>query len=93
MRATYTRTERVRHLLAAYELGQDKLCRTHSRPRRAGLGLDFADEGRGRVVETLPLNPPVACVLTTSRTVAISKMGEGLADLGCGAPRLVARKI
>jgi hypothetical protein len=27
MRATYTRTEGVRHLLAAYELGEDKLWR------------------------------------------------------------------
>jgi hypothetical protein len=36
MRATYTRTEGARHLLAAYELGEDKLRRAHDRPRRAG---------------------------------------------------------
>jgi hypothetical protein len=33
MRATYTRTEGVRHLLAAYELGEDKLY-GHIKPRR-----------------------------------------------------------
>jgi transposase len=33
MRATYTRTEGVRHLLAAYELGEDKLY-GHIKPRK-----------------------------------------------------------
>ena len=33
MRATYTRTEGVRHLLAAYELGEDKLF-GHVKPRK-----------------------------------------------------------
>ena len=33
MRATYTRTAGVRHLLAAYELGQDKLF-GHIKPRK-----------------------------------------------------------
>ena len=33
MRATYTRTEGVRHLFAAYELGEDKLFGTSSRAR------------------------------------------------------------
>jgi hypothetical protein len=33
MRATYTRTAGVRHLLAAYELGEDKLC-GHVKPRK-----------------------------------------------------------
>ena len=33
MRATYTRTAGVRHLLAAYELGEDKLSGTSSRAR------------------------------------------------------------
>jgi hypothetical protein len=33
MRATYTRTEGVRHLFAAYELGEDKLF-GHVKPRK-----------------------------------------------------------
>ena len=33
MRATYTRTEGVRHLFAAYELGEDKLS-GHVKPRK-----------------------------------------------------------
>jgi hypothetical protein len=33
MRATYTRTQGVRHLLAAYELGEDKLY-GHIKPRK-----------------------------------------------------------
>jgi hypothetical protein len=33
MRATYTRTAGVRHLLAAYELGEDKLY-GHIKPRK-----------------------------------------------------------
>ncbi len=33
MRATYTRTEGVRHLLAAYELGEDRLY-GHVKPRK-----------------------------------------------------------
>ena len=33
MRATYTRTQRVRHLFAAYELGEDKLF-GHVNPRK-----------------------------------------------------------
>ncbi len=33
MRATYTRTEGVRHLFAAYELGEDKLF-GHIKPRK-----------------------------------------------------------
>jgi hypothetical protein len=33
MRATYTRTAGVRHLLAAYELGEDKLD-GHIKPRK-----------------------------------------------------------
>jgi transposase len=41
MRATYTRTEGVRHLLAAYELGEDKLF-GHVKPRKTrGRFLEF----------------------------------------------------
>ena len=41
MRATYTRTEGVRHLFAAYELGEDKLF-GHVKPRKTrGLFLEF----------------------------------------------------
>jgi transposase len=41
MRATYTRTEGVRHLFAAYELGEDKLF-GHVRPRKTrGRFLEF----------------------------------------------------
>ena len=41
MRATYTRTQGVRHLLAAYELGEDKLF-GHVKPRKTrGRFLEF----------------------------------------------------
>jgi len=41
MRATYTRTEGVRHLFAAYELGEDKLF-GHVKPRKTrGRFLEF----------------------------------------------------
>ena len=41
MRATYTRTEGVRHLSAAYELGEDKLS-GHVKPRKTrGRFLEF----------------------------------------------------
>jgi hypothetical protein len=58
MRATYTRTEGVRHLLAAYELGEDKLS-GHVKPRktRARFG-EFC-----RYLRTLyPLATPMAIV-------------------------------
>jgi hypothetical protein len=37
MPATYTRTEGVRHLFAAYKLGEDKLF-GHVKPRKTGPG-------------------------------------------------------
>jgi len=41
LRATYTRTERVRHLFGAYELGEDKLF-GHIKPRKTrGRCLEF----------------------------------------------------
>ncbi len=52
MRATYTRTEGVRHLPAAYELGEDKLF-GHVKPRKTrGRFLEFC-----RCLRTLTRRP------------------------------------
>jgi len=53
MRATYTRTEGVRHLLAAYELGEDKLF-GHVKPRKT----------RTRFLEFCRYNVETACMRT-----------------------------
>jgi hypothetical protein len=46
LRATYTRTKGVRHLFAAYDLGEDKLY-GHIKPRASG-GEDTSVARRGR---------------------------------------------
>ena len=58
MRATYTRTEGVRHLLAAYELGEDKLF-GHVKPRKTrSRFLEFC-----RYLRTLyPLTTRIAII-------------------------------
>ena len=58
MRATYTRTEGVRHLFAAYELGEDKLF-GHVKPRKTrGRFLEFC-----RCLRTLyPLQVRIAII-------------------------------
>ena len=58
MRATYTRTAGVRHLLAAYELGEDKLY-GHIKPRKTRARfLEFCRYLRSRY----PLQVPIAIV-------------------------------
>jgi transposase len=74
MRATYTRTEGVRHLFAAYELGEDKLY-GHIKPRKTrGRFLEFC-----RYLRTLyPPEVRIAIIcdnysphLTTSRDARV----------------------
>ncbi len=58
LRATYTRTAGVRHLLAAYELGEDKLY-GHIKPRKTRARfLEFCRYLRSRY----PLQVPIAIV-------------------------------
>jgi hypothetical protein len=49
MRATCTRTVGVRHLIAAYELGEDKLYGHVRRQRRPGRGLGQGEQRRDRL--------------------------------------------
>jgi transposase len=80
MRATYTRTEGVRHLLAAYELGQDKLY-GHIKPRKTRARfLEFC-----RYLRTL--HPPATRIAIICgnfsphlTTAADSRVGEWAAS-------------
>ena len=80
MRATYTRTAGVRHLFAAYELGEDKLY-GHIKPRKTRARfLEFC-----RYLRSLyPPGTRIAIIcdnfsphLTTAKDARVGDLGDG----------------
>ena len=77
MRATYTRTEGVRHLLAAYELGEDKLF-GHVKPRKTRVRfLEFCRYLRSVSRPRCGSRSPATTSAHTSRPPATAGSGTG----------------
>ena len=83
MRATYTRTEGVRHLLAAYELGEDKLF-GHVKPRKTRARfLEFC-----RYLRTLyPPSTRIAIICDNFSPHLTTRQGRPGRRLGRGEQR------